>query len=67
MSRQRDLARVMRRMIREEDLRQIIARLVEKAQAGDPAAAQLLLEYAVGLPPSGQVAAGQEPDEQDGD
>ncbi len=65
MSRQRDLARAMRRMVSEEDLRQIVARLVQRARAGDPAAVQLLLEYGIGLPPSAPEPTGQDLDEHD--
>ncbi len=67
MSRQQDLRRALLRRVREEDIRQIIARVVQQAQAGDLAAARLLLELALGPPPSAQDMTEEEDDEQGSD
>ena len=67
MSRQESLRRAFRRLVSEEDIRQIIARVVQQAQAGDPAAAQLVLEFTLGPPLSFQEMTGEENDEQDRD
>jgi hypothetical protein len=52
-------------LVREEDLRQIVARLVQQAQAGDLAAAELVLAWAIGPPLSGQEMTNEETDEQE--
>ncbi len=66
MSRQQDLRRALLRWVREEDIRQIIARVVQQAQAGDRAAVRLLLELTIGPPPVQEMTE-DEMDEQDSD
>ncbi len=67
MSRQPRPGPGMLGLVREEDVRRIIARLVRPAQAGDLAAAQLLPEFTIGPPPSVQDMTGEEDDKQDCD
>ncbi len=54
-------------MVREEDVRRIIARLVRQVEAGDLAAVRLLPELTIGPPTSVQEMTGEEDDEQDSD
>ncbi len=67
MSRQQDLRRALLSRVGEEDVRLIVARVVQQAQAGDLAAVRLLLELTLGPPPSVQELTEDEMDEQDRD
>ncbi len=65
--RQQDLRRALLRRVCEDDIRRIIARVVQQAQAGDLAAVRLLLELTPGPPPSTQEMTEEVDDEQDND
>ncbi len=67
MSRQRRPGWGLLGLVREEDVRRIIARLVRQVEAGDLAAVRLLPELTIGPPPSVQEMTGEEDDEQDSD
>ncbi len=62
MSRQRG---TRRGLLREEELRQLVARLVQQARAGDVAAAELVLAWTLGPPLSAQEMTNEEMDEEE--